>query len=102
MNKLLKEQSDVAVLFFIAGCVLFMFKKSLKYSPTLSSESFLSRLFFKEREFIFLSPPPPPLPIDAYTYLETQKTEERKEISALHALDTSGEDQRPSQLLHKL
>ena len=45
---------------------------------------------------------PAPLPIDAYTYLETQKTEERKEISALHALDTSGEDQRPSQLLHKL
>ena len=59
MNKLLKEQSDVAVLFFIAGCVLFMFKKSLKYSPALFSESFLSRLFFKEGEFIFLSFPRP-------------------------------------------
>lgn len=94
MDKLLKEQSDVVVLFFIARCVLFMFKKSLKYSPTLSSKSFLSRLFFKEKEFIFLSFPPA-LFIDAYTYLETQKTEERKEISALHALDTSGEDQRP-------
>ena len=60
MNKLLKEQSDVVVLFFIARCVLFMFKKSLKYSPTLSSKSFLSRLFFKEKEFIFLSSPPRP------------------------------------------
>lgn len=70
-----------------------MFKKSLKYSPTLFSESFLSRLLFKEREFIFLSLFF--LSVDAYTYLETQKAEERKEVSALHALDTSGEDQRP-------
>ena len=55
MNKLLKEQSDVAVPFFIARCVFVHVQVFLKYSPTLFSESFLSRLFFKEREFIFLS-----------------------------------------------
>ena len=71
---------------------LFMFKYSLNTLLPYFPKAFFQGYFLRRGNlfsFLFF------LSVDAYTYLETQKAEERKEVSALHALDTSGEDQRP-------